>query len=276
MDLRLGGCTYPWLWKSDLKASIDYLKRIGIRTLELMLMPPHFPDEWLWKENRTEIYELNEYIKKNDLNVVAVCPMFFGINLASFNPRIREESLRYFHAAIEIAGCFEAPYLTIGLGVRHPLAPEPMKFVWQRAKEAVLESIDLCEQHDVTLGIEVLPGNFMNTADQVLSMVNEIGHELVKIAYDPANTVMIGEDIKTGIMKVKDHLIHFHVSDCKPPQWRHAPIGEGAIDFAEIARTLREIGYQGVTILEIADSDDPFADYERSVVALETMGWRRN
>jgi len=70
MDLRLGGCTYPWLWKADLNASIDYLKRIGIRTLELMLMPPHFPDAWLWKENRTEIHELNEYIKQNDLTIV--------------------------------------------------------------------------------------------------------------------------------------------------------------------------------------------------------------
>jgi len=275
MSLKIGGCTYPWLWKSSLQDALEHLRRLELKYLELMLMPPHVPDEWMWKENRSELRELKKYLKQNDFEVTAVNPMFFGINLASFNPRYRAESLKYFKAAIEIAGQLEAPYLTIGLGFRHALAPEPMESVWERAKEAVLESLELCEKWNVTLGIENLLGNFMNTADTCLQMIDEVGSDYAKITYDPANSIMAGEDLKEGIDKVKDHLVNFHVSDSKPTQWRHAPIGEGVIDFGKVAQALEEIDYKGVTILEIADCSDPFIDYAKSVEKLETLGWHR-
>jgi sugar phosphate isomerase/epimerase len=272
----MGGCTYPWLWKSSLKEALEHLKRLELQYLELMLMPPHIPDEWIWKKDRTELQELKSYLQQNDLHVTAVNPMFFGINLASFNPRYRAESLRYFQAAIKIAGLLEAPYVTIGLGFRHALAPEPMENVWKRAKGAVLESLALCEKYNVTLGIENLVGNFMNTSDACLQMINEIGSDYAKITYDPANSIIAGEDLKEGISNVKDHLVNFHVSDSKPTQWRHAPVGEGVIDFGKVAQTLQEIDYQGVTILEIADCKDPFVDYGQSIEKLESLGWSRN
>ena len=59
-----------------------------------------------------------------------------------------------------------------------------------------------------------------------------------------------------------------HLSDSPRGQWRHDPIGSGAIDFSAIAAFLGSRGFEGAIVLEIL-SNDPMTGLTDGVAALQ-------
>ncbi|MCX6630086.1 MAG: TIM barrel protein, partial [Candidatus Solibacter sp.] len=55
------------------------------------------------------------------------------------------------------------------------------------------------------------------------------------------------------IDQLRDKILHFHVHDIDPPTWQeHRPIGTGFVDYARLIGKLRQIGYRGLLMFEIA------------------------
>lgn len=63
-----------------------------------------------------------------------------------------------------------------------------------------------------------------------------------------------------------------HLSDAPPGQWRHDPIGTGAIDFGAIREALTGIDYTRGVVIE-AISQNTLPDLVASRERLDAMGW---
>ena len=63
-----------------------------------------------------------------------------------------------------------------------------------------------------------------------------------------------------------------HLSDTGRVSWRHDPIGTGEIDFVAIFKTLGDIAFNGLSVMEIV-SLAPDRDLQDSWDKLVACGW---
>ena len=92
------------------------------------------------------------------------------------------------------------------------------------------------------------------------------------VCYDAANAHFIGESPGEGARQLTDLLRIAHVSDTTRTVWRHDPVGMGTVPFAEFAAALKDIGFEGPTMMEIV-ADDTETEITRSHDILASVGF---
>jgi sugar phosphate isomerase/epimerase len=268
--LKLGTAQYAYLLNHSLDFALDDIKALGFRYLELMTAPPHF---WPPAFDRDQRTALRKRIEGLGLELVAVNPTFLDLNMASPNPGMRAESVRQIIDQITLAHDLGARLIVVIVGKRHPLVAYPVEVVWQRfAREGVLRCVEHAEELGVIFGLENGPSLFIDTTEKMRFILDEIGSRHLKVVFDVANASVV-EPILPALDRIKDELVHVHLSDTDLRTWTHSGIGEGKIDFPPIAEKLLEIGYQGVSILETTMPDEPRASIIDSVTRLTRLGW---
>jgi sugar phosphate isomerase/epimerase len=269
--LKLGTAQYTFLWDYSLKDSLKQIKELGFRYIELMTTPPHFWPPSLTKGQRKD---LRKWMDRFDLELVAINPTFLDINMASPNPGIREESVKQIKQQISLAHDLGATIIVVIIGKRHPLLAPPVEIVWKNfAKEGVIRCVEHAEKKKVIFGLENGPSLFIDRTELMLFVLNEVKSPWLKFVFDIANASMV-EPIIPGLERIKDHLIHVHLSDNDGKKWTHSPIGMGTIDFSSIAKKLKEIHFSGVSILETTHAENPKWGIVSSVKKILPLGWR--
>jgi sugar phosphate isomerase/epimerase len=130
----------------------------------------------------------------------------------------------------------------------------------------------LAAEVGTALWVENMPFAFLPRADEMMQAIERYGDDRIGVVYDVANAAFMREDMRQGLQRVAGRLRLLHVSDTPLEVYRHAPVGQGVIDFAAIPPVLRAVGYAGPTMLEII-SETPDEDLPASVAALDAMGW---
>ena len=270
--LKLGTAQYAYLWDYSLADSLREIKALGFRYVELMTTPPHFWPPTFTQRERKDLRDLMDHL---ELELVAINPTFLDINLASPNPGIREESVQQVLEQITLAHDLGAKIIVVIMGKRHPLSAPSVETVWERfAREGVLRCVEHAETNDVIFGLENGPSLFIDRAELMLWVVEQVKSPWIKVVFDVANASMV-EPIVPGIDMVKEHLVHVHLSDTDGKKWTHFPVGMGTINFASVAEKLKEIDFPGVSILETTCAEDTKRGMVSSVEKLTPLGWDR-
>jgi deoxyribonuclease-4 len=251
-----------------LEEAVKKVAGMGIKYVELMNTIPHAWARGMDKKAREKMRDLFESHK---LELVALNPTFLDINIASTNPGFYQESIRQLKETVELCHDLGAKIAVITAGKRHPLIAPPYEHFWKLVKEAIYEVLETCEQFNVIFGLEN-GWTVIDKAHQLKQMADEIKDDHFKIIFDAANAHMV-ENVVAGIDLVKEHLVHFHLSDCKPPTWAHDPVGMGNVDFRAVAEALRKINFKGVSILETTYPKDSDGGILQSVDKLKRLGW---
>ncbi len=105
--------------------------------------------------------------------------------------------------------------------------------------------------------------DFINTCEQVLRMVREVGSPALKVHLDTFHMNIEEKDQAAAIRKAGKLLGHFHAcgSDRGTP-------GNDHIDWASIAKALKQVGYKGDVVIESFTTDV-------KVIARAAAIWRR-
>ncbi len=269
--LKLGTAQYTYLWDYSLRDALKRMRDLGFRYIELMTAPPHFWPRQFTKEQRKT---LRNVIERLDLELAAINPTFLDINLASPNPGFREESIKQIKEQITLAHDLGAKIIVVIVGRRHPLLAPPVEGVWKKfARESVLRCVEHAEKKNVIFGLENGPSLFIDRTERMEFVLNQVKSPWVKLVYDVANASMV-EPIVSGLDRIKDHLVHVHLSDTDGKNWTHSSVGTGMIDFGAVAGKLKEIHFSGISILETTDAEDPDGSILRSVEKLVPFGWQ--
>jgi len=269
--LKLGTVQYSYLWEYSLEDSLREIKDLGFKYVELMTTPPHFWPPTFTKKQRKELRNLVDHL---ELELVAINPTFLDINMASPNPGIRGESVKQIMEQITLAHDLGAKIIVVMLGKRHPLLAPPVETVWERfAREGVLRCTEHAARSEVIFGLENGPSLFIDRAEFMLFVLDEVKSPWMKIVFDVANASML-ESVVPALDLVRDHVAHVHLSDTDTVKWTHSPIGMGTIDFASVAGKLKEMHFSGVSILETTYAENPKWGIVSSVEKLTPLGWR--
>src|SRR5262249_43546092 len=113
------------------------------------------------------------------------------------------------------------------------------------ADEAQAAGIRLCIETD---------SNLMPTAAVGVRLLDEIGHDWIRINYDPGNVVYYtGARPEDDIKAVLGRIGHVHLKDKRGGKdvLHFPPLGDGDLDLASLLRDLEQSGYSGPVSMEI-------------------------
>jgi L-ribulose-5-phosphate 3-epimerase len=268
MALVLGTATYKYLWAYPLDEALRRIAATGLRHVELMTTPPHV---WIREMDAEACARLRDTFEQYHLTPCSLNPTFLDISIASTNPGIRQESTRQIVEPVNVAGAIGAGIVVLSAGKTHPLLAPTLDVSLKLIKESLLPILEICEAREVTIAIEN-SWNLIDRSALLVQLIEEVNHARLKIAYDLANANVV-EDAVSGLDRAKAHLVHLHLSDSRPGIRAHDPIGKGTLDYAVIAKKLKEIDYRGLSVLEIIDRADCDTGIQESIGLLSRYGW---
>jgi sugar phosphate isomerase/epimerase len=189
---------------------------------------------------------------------------------------MRAYTLDLLRGVVALAGDLEVPGVVIGPGKANPLFPAPKDRLTSYFHQALDVLVPLAEQAGTGLWVENMPFAFLPAADELMQAIDAYGNDDIGVVYDVANGVFIGEDPAVGLERVKARLRLVHLSDTTTKVYRHDPVGQGDVRFAEVPAALRAVGYEELPMLEIIATGDADADIRDSIDKLWAMGWPRS
>jgi len=178
---------------------------------------------------------------------------FADINIASPNPSLRRFILRRLKRSI-----LYAQQLGCQLWVFHPGLRTGVSFFypgldWRLNLDSVKELLEFAELHGVEIAIENVPEPFpflMKSVQDFMRFYGDLGgKESVGLAFDIGHA-NLKHQIQEFINRFSNRIVHIHVSDNDGVHDSHLGIGYGTINWGEVAKAIRKIGYKGIIMLE--------------------------
>lgn len=131
---------------------------------------------------------------------------------------------------------------------------------YQGIVDVTRELCDHCEGNEQYLHLET----GQETAEGLLTFIDQVDRSNLKINFDPANMILYG----TGepIEALRDVAKHVRSVHCKDGTWSEqpgdtwgaeVPLGEGDVNMEKYLGTLKEIGYTGPLTIEREIPEDP-------------------
>ena len=267
--LRLGAHTFGFLWQASAEAAFAAIAEAGFTQIQLMAATPHFAP---WREDRARTQRLRRILERNGMSLLALDLPSSEINLASPSPEVVSFAVNAY--ALTVARCAElgAKWVSVGSGRQHGLLSGADPKLLEMFHAAFVHIAEEARRHGVGVILENHPQGLLCDAASIDRFLARESREDVRVTYDVANAFAIGENPVEGLRRLAPRLGVVHVSDSPIGQWRHDPVGSGAIDFAAIGACLAEQGFEGPIALEVL-SGRPLDDMVEGAHRLAAMGW---
>lgn len=267
--LALGANTFSYIYRRSMLDCVLHLATMGYREFEILVSQPHF---WPTSFSSAERRSIPAQLADQGAHITSVNIPGIDNNIVSSTREMREFTITVLSNLIDLCGEWEIPFCILVPGRTMPLWPIPRGQLTEWFVEGMNTLADRASDLGVTMLIENVPNTWIPRAEDVMQALDALGRSDVGVIYDVANAPFAGEDPCHGVRVVKDRLRLVHLSDTRSNAWRHDPVGMGDVAFAQFNRILREIGYDGLSMLELVteDPDFHFIDSHRKLVA---MGW---
>ena len=165
--------------------------------------------------------------------------------MCRFAAQVKSESVcicAYMPPEIEGVQGTEAYRGSPPLQVRVPPGFDWGRF-WDNAVERFAGMARCAAIYDLKLIIENRVGDFVNTSDGVLKLIEDAAEPNAGCLLDVAHTHATKEHLELVIPKLKNRLFYVHLADNDSTHSLHLPAGRGNIDFLSVFRSLKSIDY---------------------------------
>ncbi|MBS1301485.1 sugar phosphate isomerase/epimerase family protein [Loktanella sp. SALINAS62] len=267
--------TFPFLYSHSGLDALKHLKTLGFDTFEMMIFPPHcWPRELTTKDRR----EYKAWLNGEGGAFSSFCYPALDNNPNGVDRLMRAYTLDRYKEAIDLAAEWECPYVVAIPGPVNSLINPPHDWMLNWFVEGMQELLAYSKGTGVQLLLENVPFTYLPTVQDMIDTAKLIGPE-IGVNYDICNAAYIKEDPAEGIRLLGDMCKNVHISDSGYGEFKHERLGTGIVDPAPIAKALDDIGYSGITVLEIItdalqEGADPDADILASRDILAANGWK--
>ena len=231
---------------------IEAFARLGFDYIELAMDPPMAHHSVLASAQKA----IKEALTANGLGLVCHLPTF--VTTADLTKSLRRASVAEMLRSMEVAADLGA-----GKVVLHPSAAGGMgafvldevkryafAFLTEMMAKAHCLGITICLENMFPrnrLGVE--PDDFKDffEAFPPLKMTLDTGHANI----DDRR----GRRLKTLVAEFGPRIGHLHISDNRGKVDDHLAVGQGTVNFADMARCLKHAGFDDTVTLEVFDAD---------------------
>jgi len=219
------------------------LKRINVHHVELL-------DEGLHTLNGKRVKALRKIAENRNIEFVVHSP-FADINIATPSPVLKKAIIKRLEKSMLYASQLQSRLWIFHPGLKTAVTSFYPGSDWQLNMDSVRRIQEIAEKHDVKIAIENVPEPF----PFVLKSVEDFSRFYKELKNDLGMTLDVGhahlnKQIQAFIKAFPDRIVHVHASDNKGNYDAHLGIGHGSIDWQEVAKALKSIGYNGTVMLE--------------------------
>jgi D-psicose/D-tagatose/L-ribulose 3-epimerase len=239
---RLGIHALVWTegWNEDeCRRAVTLTKETGYDLIEIPLLEP------------TEVDAVMTRRVLDDVGLAASCSLGldFDRDVSSADPAVAARGEELLQQAVEVTAAIGASFLG---GVVHSamgkyLAP-PSSRGRRNCVEALRRVAQRAEQSGVTVGVEAVnryESNLVNTAEQALGLVDEVGAPNVVVHLDAYHINIEEANLAEPVRTCGERLGYVHLGES-----HRGYLGTGTVDFGELFGALAEIGYDGPLTFE--------------------------
>ena len=244
--MEIGISTYLY-HDVDIFKGLERLSAIGYRFIEVEAQC--LPDPL--SGNKQEVAEIARYAESLGLKVHSVhlskCPEDIG----GRDAKLRRKGVEWIKSAIDLCRTFEPEYVGIHRGgLWEDLSdPEHFRDVQRWTTESVAEIAEYAKQRGMKLEIETSGGYCDVKA--IKEIISPFPRDQVGILVDIGHCWRArGRDPIWAIREAGKSLFGVHVHDNHQGEDEHLVPGEGTIDWPMVVRALKDVGYEGVFMLE--------------------------
>ncbi len=272
--MKVAASTFPYLYSHDGLAALKHLHSMGYSLFEMMIFPPHCWPREIPAEQRAAY---KSWLDSVGGKITSFCIPLLDNNPNGVDVLMRDYTLDRYREAIDLAAEWGCPYVVAIPGPVNSLINPPHKWMLDWFVEFTGACVDHAKGTGVEIILENVPFTYLPTAQDMLDTANLVGPE-VGINFDICNSAFIKEDVPDAIRLLGDRIKNVHISDSGYDEFKHERLGTGIVDVQATGTALQEIGYDGITVLEIiADAlqpdTDPDADIPASHAILAEAGW---
>jgi D-psicose/D-tagatose/L-ribulose 3-epimerase len=195
-----------------------------------------------------------------------------GMGLIHQDATVRRKSIEGFKRILDFAGYFKA---RVGLGAsRGKNIPGMSKVdMLKLAEEIFRELTEHAEKVGAIIMLEPAEAEYtdlFNTNEEVMDMVDKIGSPSFSIMLDTHQLYMMEPSIEHGIRAARGQARHIHLYEPSrlPPGVSKE---KETLDWPDIARVLKEEGFEGSASVVIVPTGDPEPIARQSVVYLRRL-----
>ena len=260
-------------FKKNTEEAIRLAAKLGLSGVQIYATTGDFSPETLSDEKK-QVYK--NLLKEKGLVVSALCGDMggYGFERAEDNAERIVKTKEIVDLAVE----FGTSVVTTHIGVIPDDKSNPRYSVML---DAITECGLYAKEKGVMLAIETGP----EKAKTLLAFLQDTKGG-VGVNLDPANFTMVtGQDAVEAVYLLKDYIVHTHAKDGvmldpdqDPTEVYHAfavggvdalnackgfeetPLGEGAVDWDNYIKALKDIGFDGFLTIEREAGDNPEAD----------------
>ncbi len=238
---------------STLDENISLCKELGLSFIELNM---NFPEYQTDRLADTEAF----YEKADEAGIYYTIHLDENLNIADFNPLVREAYLETVRQTIEAAKKFiplknkygnKALPVIINMHMHHGIyitLPDRKVQMYERDFDEYMASfrrfVSLCEEWTGDSHIKIAVENTEGFRDYEKSAIEYmLRSDRFVLTWDIGHSKAVGEGDVPFILSHKDKLMHFHIHDgTENPPKNHLALGCGDIDLSERLRTAEECG----------------------------------
>jgi L-ribulose-5-phosphate 3-epimerase len=276
MPMKIAASTFPFLYSHSGFDALKHLANQGYSSFEMMIFPPHlWPSEMTPSTRR----EVRSWLDGEGYRITSFCYPLLDNNPNSVCRIMRRYTLDRYKEAIALAADWGCPYVCAIPGPVNSLIDPPVD--WMRAwfVEGMKELVTYAKGSGVEIILENVPFTFLPTAKDMLDVANDIDPS-VGLNFDVCNSAYIREDVPDVIHMLGSRIKNVHISDSGYEVFKHDKLGTGMVQPGPAAKALKDIGYSGMTVLEIITDatkpgNDPDGDLAASHDILAQYGWER-
>lgn len=269
MVYGLGLNTYSFIQQGPIEACLAEFED-DFNIFELVMYPGH-----LWPAERSPAAraKLRAQIEAQGARVPTVNMPNVDINIVAEAPEMRSHCRRLLTDIIRLAGDLGAEAVIVGPGKANPLFPEARTVLEDRLAAALDDLRPVAKAAGVGLWLENMPFAFLPRSADLKAFLDRYGADDLGVVYDAANALFAGEDFSLGLKNLAPRLHLTHVSDTGRFAYRHDPVGDGIVSFADFREALKDIGHRRPPVLEVIAASNPAGAVRRSAELLLSMGY---
>lgn len=182
------------------------------------------------------------------------------LTLSDPDPSVRAQGVEGLKTAIRDAQAFGAStVLLVPAVVNREVSYDD---AYRRSQEEIRKVLPYAEEHGVKIAIENVWNHFLLSPLEMAQYLDEFESQWIGAYFDIGNVVNYGWP-EHWIRILGHRILKFDIKEYSrekrdeegPSAGFRVPLGEGSVDWAEVRRAIREIGYQGWGSAEVRGGD---------------------
>ena len=247
--MQFGAMNFPVV---PLREEIDLFARLGFDYLELAMDPPMAHHNII----RTNLKAVAAALKDSGLGLICHLPTF--VSTADLTDSLRRASVTEMHRSLELAAKLGAKKVVLHPSMVSGMGTFVLNTVKEYAFDFLSEMVNAAQQFDVTICLEnMFPRNLLgvdvNDFEEIfrsfpsLRLTLDTGHANIE-GNTPDRLMNLAE-------RFGNRIGHLHFSDNFGKRDDHLAVGRGSVNFANLVRHLREVGYDDTLTLEVFEQN---------------------